>query len=326
MATIEEKKQRQIFGMSRNVFMKKYGIMFILLIMVGLLCIFSPSFRTTANVLSILQTVSTNGILALGMVFVITAGGIDLSIGPMLALTSVIIGQMFHAGYGIVPACILSVVVCGLFGLVNGVLVSRFKMFPFVVTLATQLVIRGTAYIISNGKTLSITSKGFRFVASGRVGGVIPMAVIILAIVAVAAYIMLHWTKFGRYVYAVGGNINAAFAAGVRVQRIQTLTYVWMGVCAAVSGIIITSRVNASQPNIGTGYETDAIAACVIGGTSFAGGISTIPGTIIGILIIGVIYNGMNLLRLSSYLQIITKGLLILIAVMLDMYLNKRRS
>ena len=311
--------------MSRNVFMKKYGIMFILLIMVGLLCIFSPSFRTTANVLSILQTVSTNGILALGMVFVITAGGIDLSIGPMLALTSVIIGQMFHAGYGIVPACILSVVVCGLFGLVNGVLVSRFKMFPFVVTLATQLVIRGTAYIISNGKTLSITSKGFRFVASGRVGGVIPMAVIILAIVAVAAYIMLHWTKFGRYVYAVGGNINAAFAAGVRVQRIQTLTYVWMGVCAAVSGIIITSRVNASQPNIGTGYETDAIAACVIGGTSFAGGISTIPGTIIGILIIGVIYNGMNLLRLSSYLQIITKGLLILIAVMLDMYLNKRR-
>lgn len=312
--------------MSRNVFMKKYGIMFILLIMVGLLCIFSPSFRTTANVLSILQTVSTNGILALGMVFVITAGGIDLSIGPMLALTSVIIGQMFHAGYGIVPACILSVVVCGLFGLVNGVLVSRFKMFPFVVTLATQLVIRGTAYIISNGKTLSITSKGFRFVASGRVGGVIPMAVIILAIVAVAAYIMLHWTKFGRYVYAVGGNINAAFAAGVRVQRIQTLTYVWMGVCAAVSGIIITSRVNASQPNIGTGYETDAIAACVIGGTSFAGGISTIPGTIIGILIIGVIYNGMNLLRLSSYLQIITKGLLILIAVMLDMYLNKRRS
>lgn len=325
MATIEEKKQRQIFGMSRNVFMKKYGIMFILLIMVGLLCIFSPSFRTTANVLSILQTVSTNGILALGMVFVITAGGIDLSIGPMLALTSVIIGQMFHAGYGIVPACILSVVVCGLFGLVNGVLVSRFKMFPFVVTLATQLVIRGTAYIISNGKTLSITSKGFRFVASGRVGGVIPMAVIILAIVAVAAYIMLHWTKFGRYVYAVGGNINAAFAAGVRVQRIQTLTYVWMGVCAAVSGIIITSRVNASQPNIGTGYETDAIAACVIGGTSFAGGISTIPGTIIGILIIGVIYNGMNLLRLSSYLQIITKGLLILIAVMLDMYLNKRR-
>ena len=321
-----ESGKSTFLGMTRNEFLKKYGIVFILLIMVVFMSITSPTFRTGANVLSILQTVSTNGILALGMVFVITAGGIDLSIGPMLALTSVILGQMNQAGFGILPGAILSVVVCALFGLINGTLVSRFKMFPFVVTLATQLVIRGTAYIISDGKTLSITSSTFRFIASGRIGGVVPMAVIILLIVAVIAYIMLHWTKFGRYVYAVGGNINAAYTAGVKVQWVQTLTFVWMGVCAAISGIIITSRVNASQPNIGTGYETDAIAACVIGGTSFAGGVSTIPGTMVGIIIIGVIYNGMNLLRISSYLQTITKGLLILIAVMLDMFMNKRRA
>lgn len=319
-------QQKTFLGMSRNEFMKKYGIVFILLIMVVFMCVVSPTFRTVANTLSILQTVSTNGILALGMVFVITAGGIDLSIGPMLALTSVIIGQMYQAGQSLLLACIISVVSCACFGFINGTLVSRFKMFPFVVTLATQLVIRGTAYIISDGKTLSITSQGFRQVASGRLGGVVPYSVIILLAVAAVAYLMLHWTKFGRYVYAVGGNINAAYTAGVKVEKIQTLTFVWMGICAAISGIIITSRVNASQPSIGTGYETDAIAACVIGGTSFAGGVSTIPGTLVGIVIIGVIYNGMNLLRVNSYLQTITKGLLILIAVMLDMRMNKRRA
>lgn len=322
----KKKSDEMVFGMSKEIFMRKYGIAAILILMIVFMCIASPTFRTTGNVLSILQQISLNGVLALGMVFVITAGGIDLSIGPMLALTSVIVGQVLAATNSILLAVILSVLVCAAFGVVNGVLIARFNMFPFVVTLATQLVIRGTAYIISDGKTMTLTNASFRNIGMGKMADVIPYSILILLAVAVVAYVMLHWTKFGRYVYAVGGNMDAAIASGVNVFRTRVLTFVWMGVCAAIAGIIMTSRINASQPNIGTGYETDAIAACVIGGTSFAGGVSTIPGTFIGIIIIGVIYNGMNLLRISSYMQTITKGILIIGAVMLDMFMNKRRS
>jgi ribose/xylose/arabinose/galactoside ABC-type transport system permease subunit len=277
-------------------------------------------------VISILQQVSVNGVLALGMVFVICAGGIDLSIGSMLALTSVVIGETLKRSDSMWAAILLSILVCAFFGLVNGVLISRFNLFPFVVTLATQLVIRGVGYIISDGRTVTLTNKSFRRIGLGKFAGVVPNSIIILIGVAVVAYILLHWTKFGRYIYAVGGNINAATASGVKVFWTRTMSFVWMGVCAAIAGVILTSRINASQPNIGLGYETDAIAACVIGGTSFAGGVATIPGTLIGVAIMGVIYNGMNLLRISSYYQTVTKGLLVLGAVLLDIYINKKRS
>ena len=249
-----------------------------------------------------------------------------MSIGSMLALTSVVIGETLKRSDSMWAAILLSILVCAFFGLVNGVLISRFNLFPFVVTLATQLVIRGVGYIISDGRTVTLTNKSFRRIGLGKFAGVVPNSIIILIGVAVVAYILLHWTKFGRYIYAVGGNINAATASGVKVFWTRTMSFVWMGVCAAIAGVILTSRINASQPNIGLGYETDAIAACVIGGTSFAGGVATIPGTLIGVAIMGVIYNGMNLLRISSYYQTVTKGLLVLGAVLLDIYINKKRS
>lgn len=319
-------KQRQILGMSREIFMKKYGIGGVLLLMIIFMCLVSPTFRTYGNVISILQQISQNGVLALGMVFVITAGGIDLSIGSMLALTSVIIGKVLFLTDSVPLAILLSVLICSLFGLLNGALVAKFNLFPFVVTLATQLVIRGAGYIIADGKTTTLTNATIRKIGLGKLGGVIPYSVLILIIVAIVAFLLLHMTKFGRYIYAVGGNMNAATASGVNVFLIRTLSFVWMGICSAISGVILTSRINAAQPNIGVGYETDAIAACVIGGTSFAGGVSTIPGTVIGIIIIGVIYNGMNLLRVDSYWQTVTKGLLIIGAVMLDMFMNKKRN
>ena len=318
--------EKRILGMSRNEFMKKYGIAGVLLLMIIFMCIASPTFRTAGNVISILQQVSVNGVLALGMVFVITSGCIDLSIGSMLALTSVIIGMVFDFSESIMLCVILSVIACCVFGFLNGALVAGFHMFPFVVTLSTQLVIRGVGYILCDGRTKTLTNKNFRQIGLGKIAGFIPNSILILLAVAFVAYLLMHWTKFGRYVYATGGNKNAAIASGVNVFWITVLTYVWMGFCAAVAGIVLTSRINASQANIGVGYETDAIAACVIGGTSFAGGVATIPGTLVGILIIGVIYNGMNLLSISSYLQTITKGLLIIGAVLLDMAMNKRRA
>ncbi len=323
-AKVEEKK---ILGMDQTelkIFCKRYGISFVMLAMIMILSLLSPTFRTSGNVISILLQVSLNGILALGMVFVITAGGIDLSIGSMLALTSVIIGVVLNATGNILLACTIAVITTTFFGFVNGVLIAKFNMFPFVVTLATQLVIRGIAYIISGGYSQSLANAEFKQIGSGRLFGIIPYPVIFLIIIAIIAYIILHCTKFGRYIYAVGGNINAATASGVNVFWTRTGSFMISGFCAGVAGIIMTSRISAAQPNIGTGYETDAIAACVIGGTSFAGGVATIPGTVVGIIIIGLIYNGMNLVGINSYWQTITKGLLIIGAVMIDMFMNKR--
>ena len=308
-----------------NIFARKYGISLVMVFMVVLLSVVSPTFRTSGNVLSVLLQVSINGILALGMVFVITAGGIDLSIGSMLALTSVIIGVTLNATGNILVACVLSIVATTIFGMLNGILVAKFKMIPFVVTLATQLVIRGVAYIISGGYSQSLANEDFKLIGGGKLFGVIPFPIIILFTVIVISFIILHNTKLGRYVYAVGGNVNAATASGVNVFRTLIATYVISGICCGVAGIIMTSRISAAQPNIGVGYETDAIAACVIGGTSFAGGVATIPGTVVGIVIIGLIYNGMNLVGINSYWQTITKGLLIIGAVMLDMFMNKKR-
>ncbi|MDR2476704.1 MAG: ABC transporter permease [Treponema sp.] len=319
---------KKLLGMDQtelNLFTRRYGISFVMLIMIIGLAIASPTFRTSGNVLSILLQVSINGILAMGMVFVITAGGIDLSIGSMLALTSTIMGVILNETGNIVLACAVSIAATTFFGFINGILVAKFKLFPFVVTLATQLVIRGIAYLVSGGYSLSLSSTAFMQIGAGRLFGIIPYPVIILLCVIAVSYVILHNTKLGRYVYAVGGNINAATASGVNVFWTQTKTFIISGICCGIAGIIMTSRINAAQPNIGVGYETDAIAACVIGGTSFAGGVSTIPGTVVGIIIIGLIYNGMNLIGISSYWQTITKGLLIIGAVMVDMFMNKRR-
>ncbi len=306
--------------------LKKYSIGFVALAMIVALSLVSPVFLTSRNIISILLQVSLNGILALGMVFVITAGGIDLSIGSMLALTSVIIGVVLNSTGNILLACLLAVLTTTVFGFVNGYLVAKFEMFPFVVTLSTQLVIRGVAYLISGGYSQSLANMDFRKIGAGKMFDFVPYPVVMLLVVAITTYIILHHTKLGRYIYAVGGNIDAATASGVNVRVTRIASFVIMGLLAGIAGIIMTSRISAAQPNIGVGYETDAIAACVIGGTSFAGGISSIPGTMVGIIIIGLIYNGMNLLGISSYWQTITKGLLILGAVLIDLFMRKRRT
>jgi ribose/xylose/arabinose/galactoside ABC-type transport system permease subunit len=311
--------------MDRSLFMRRYGIGFVMLIMIGVLAIVSPAFRTTDNTLSILLQVSINGILSLGMVFVMVAGGIDISVGSMLALTSSVAGMVLLKTGSIWIAIVVSIGTTAIAGFLNGILVARFNMFPFVVTLATQLVFRGVGYLVSGGYAHSIEAPNFKIIGTGKLFGIIPYPIIIFLVVAAVAYIILHNTKLGRYCYAVGGNKNAAIASGVKVNKTLVWTYVISGICCGIAGIIMTSRINASQPNSGIGYETDAIAACVIGGTSFAGGIGTIPGTVIGIIIIGLIYNGMNLLGISSYWQTIMKGLLIIGAVMLDMLLHRKR-
>ena len=311
-------------------FMRKYGIAVILIALCTTMYFVSPAFGTTRNLVSVLLQVSINGILALGMTFVITAGGIDLSIGSIIALTSVVSGYYITAHDSVGLAVAMSLGVSVVVGLFNGFFVARFNMFPFVVTLASQMIIRGCAYIVADGKSFTLSSTGFRTIGAGKFLAdtpyPVPYPIIIFLCMGVVSYILLHTMKFGRYIYAVGGNMKAANAAGVNVQWVRMMSFVIMSVFTCVAGIVLSSRVNAGQPNLGIAYETDAIAACVIGGTSLNGGIGTIPGTAIGILIIGVINNGMNLLSISSYYQNVVKGSIIIGAVLLDMMLTRKNS
>lgn len=329
MLQLELKGEKKILGMdseSFNIFIRRYGIGVIMLGMIIILAIASPTFRTGDNFISILLEVSINGLIAYGMVFTITTAGIDLSVGSMLAMGSVVIGQVLNSTNNIFLACVAAVLVNVMFGFMNGFIIAKFSMVPFVVTLATQLVIRGIAYLASGGYSQNLANPEFAVIGSGTLFNVIPYPVIFLIVVTIVAYILMHMTKFGRYVFAVGGNVNAARASGVNIFRTVMLCYVISGLFTGLASIIMTSRICAAQPNIGVGYETDAIAADVLGGTSFFGGVTTIPGVMMGIVIIGLIYNGMNLLGISAYWQQITKGTLIILAILLDMSLSKKHS
>lgn len=309
----------------RQLFFKRYGILFVMIGMILILTFVTENFLSYNNILNVLSTIAINGCIALGMCIVITAGGIDLTVGALLAWGSIVAGLVLRSTESIPLACLAALVTCAVMGLITGVLISQFNLFPFVATLAMQLVIRGLATALSGGASFPVAVSEFTQIGLGKIFNVIPIPAVLLLILIIIAYILMHWTKFGRYVYAIGGNRDAAIASGVNVYWITVWTYVISGIFTGVAALIMTAKINASQPNIGTGYETDAIAACVIGGTSFAGGVSTIPGTVIGIVIIGLIYNGMNLIGVESYWQTVCKGVLIVLAVLLDKAVNKKR-
>jgi len=304
------KKMQEISGVD---FTKKYVILMVLAVMwVIMLCV-SPTFRTVDNAVNILRQVSVNGIIAIGMTFVIMTGGIDLTVGSLIAVSGVVAGSVLVANPdSVVMAVLAALIVCGLFGAMNGFFVAYMNVPAFVATLAGMTIARGFAYVYSNGRPYTLASKQFSFIGKGSA------PIIIFLVIVILAHIVLSKMKFGRYIYATGGNIRAASASGVKVKNILLRVYILGGVLAGISGIVLASRTNSGQPAVGTGYETDAIAAAVIGGTSMTGGVGTIGGTLVGILIIGTLNNGLNLLNVSSYYQQIIKGLIILGAVCFD--------
>lgn len=304
-------------------FMNRYGLMVIIIIFVLIMCMVQPAFRTSANMLNILKQVSVNGMIALGMAFVIMIGGIDLSVGSIVALSTVVAGSVLtinpeepiYVVYAVIAA-LISGVLCGVF---NGVCVAYLNISPFIVTMGTMTIFRGIAYIYCDGQPYVLKSEAFKVIGKGTVTDFnIPIPAILLAIAIVIFYFVLNWTKFGRNVLATGGNENAAVTSGVNVKKIKITVYIICGVMAAIGGIIIGSRLNAGNPSYGDGYELDAISAVVIGGASMNGGICTALGTVLGILTLGLINNSLNMLGVSSYLQMIFQGLIIIIAVALD--------
>lgn len=294
-------------------FLRKYGIMIVLLLMIIIMTIASPTFRTFSNATNILRQVSVNGILSIGMTLVIITGGIDLTVGSLLAVSGVVVGSILtRSPQNVLLAVFCGIAICCLFGLMNGYFVAYQQVPPFVATLAGMTIARGFAYVYSDGKPYTLASEGFRHIGKG----VMPI-ILFLSLLAVF-HLLLAKTKFGRCLYASGGNSKAAFAAGINVKKTLLSVYVLSGLLAGIAGVVLGSRTNSGQPAVGIGFETDAIAATVIGGTSMTGGIGKMWGTLIGVLIIGVLNNSLNLLDVSSYWQQIIKGLIILGAVCFD--------
>jgi ribose transport system permease protein len=304
---------------------RQFGTLIGLLGLSAVLWALTPHFLTVANMLNVVQQTSINAIVAVGMTFVILSGGIDLSVGSIVALSGVVLGTALQAGQPLPIALLLAATVGAGCGIVNGVLVSWGGLPPFIVTLGMMSIARGAALLYTEGRPVSGFDDGFRSLATGQIV-LIPSPVAVMIAVYVIAHVVLTRTTFGRYVYAIGGNEEAARLSGVRVRLHKTLIYGVSGLTSAVAAVILTARLNSAQPIAGIMYELDAIAATVIGGTSLMGGEGTLVGTLVGALIMGVLRNGLNLLGVSSFLQQIVIGGVIVGAVLVDTMLKRHRA
>ena len=306
-----------------------------LVVLIVVFAVLSPEFLTTANMTILVKHVAINAILAIGMTFVILSGGIDLSVGSIAGLAGMVAGALISQGVVLTGAgvvvyphaslAIAAAVAVGMaFGALNGLLVSRLRVAPFIATLGALYVARGAALLLSGGATYpnltgdaSIGNTGFTWIGAGALLG-LPVPIWLMATLAAVAMFVARRTPFGRQVYAVGGNERAALLAGVRVRRVKLRVYVISGVCAAVVGVIIAAQLGAAHPATGETFELNAIAAVVLGGTSLMGGRGSIGGTLIGAFVIGVLADGLVLLGVSEFWQMLIKGLVIVLAVILD--------
>lgn len=299
--------------------LQKLGPFIALLVLATGLAITSPDFLTVGNLLNVFRQVSINALIAFGMTLVILLGGIDLSVGSILALSSVVTALMLSHGVDPVVATSVGILAGAGMGMVNGLIISKGKVAPFIATLGTMTILRGLSLVFSEGRPITgLNSDFFAMLGGGYVAGFIPVPVILMLVMFAVFWFVLKRTVFGRHVYAVGGNEEAAALSGIKTDRIKIWVYTLSGAMAATAGMILTSRLNSAQPTAGTGYELDAIAAVVLGGTSLTGGRGWIFGTLVGALLIGILNNGLNLLGVSSFYQQVIKGVVILLAVLLD--------
>ena len=298
--------------------LRQFGLFFVALIIIVVMSFVSDVFLKSANIRNVLRQISLNGILAVGMTFVILTGGIDLSVGSVVAITGVISGSIMISGGNWVLACLAALVISLVCGAINGLLIAYVGFQPFIATLSTMTIGRGFALAYSDGKPYTISNPAFKEIGQGSFLGV-PIPIILLFVVCILGIVILNTTTFGRYVLALGGNKSAARLSGVLTKRVELMVYVLSSACAWLVGLILAARISSGQPTAGESYEMDAIAATAIGGTSMSGGIGTLTGTILGFVIIGLLSNSMNLLNINSFYQQIVKGLLIIIAVFLDM-------
>lgn len=320
--TMEQKKKAKSNNPILGIIKHNWGI---LLALVGLFILFSvisPTFLQVKNLSNILQQISMLCVCSVGMTFVILAGGIDLSVGAILGMTGGIMAYMMTATSMPFGFAILIGIITGILtGMLNGVMITYFTLPPFIITLASSQIIRGIVYLLTKGQSIYGFPDGFRMLGRDIHGVPVPV-LLMIAVIAISAF-LLYKTKYGRYIYAIGGNGQASYLSGINVRAMTIFVYAYAGLTATIAAIIMNARLNAAAPTAGQNYELNSIAAVVIGGTSMAGGEGKISGTIIGVLIIGVINNGMNLMNVSQGLQMVILGAVMILAVVLDMLRRK---
>jgi ribose transport system permease protein len=289
-----------------------------------ILSLATTTFLVPGNLSSVLRQVCVNAFIAFGITTVLICGGIDLSVGSVVGAAGVIAVRLANSGMPVILCFAIAMLFGAVVGLINGYIISHTTLPPFIVTLSTQIIIRGAAYILTGGQPAQCNNEAFNNMGTGSIGP-IPIPVLLVAGAFLILFLTLNKTAFGRHVYAVGGNKEAARFAAVNTKWVQMRVFIISGIMAALAGVVLAARLYSGQPSTGEGFERDAIAASVLGGTSFNGGIGSLGGTVIGVLIMGVLNNGMNLLRIDSYWQFVVKGSVILGAVYID-YIKKAKT
>ena len=297
----------------------------VLMLLIVVLSILSPSFLRSANLINVMQQVTVNAIVAIGMTVVILTGGIDLSVGSIIALSGMVMAKLMveqNVNSGV--AIITGLSIGALIGVINGVLIAKCKLQPMIATLGMMQVARGLDLTLAQGRTVSGFKPFFRSIGVVNVPGTtIPVQIVLMIILYLLIFYLLRYRQFGRYIYSIGGNEEATRLSGINVDTYKILAYVVCGITAAVASIVMTAKLNSAVPTAGEGYELDAVASSVIGGISLTGGVGSVWGTLMGAMIIGVIKNGLNLLNVSSYLQHVVTGLIVIAAVLADTFKNK---
>jgi ribose transport system permease protein len=297
-------------------FKEKIGILLVLLALIVFLTIATEYFLTFDNIINVLLQISINAIAAFGATFVIILGGIDLSVGGVMLMVGITTtGFMLFSGLNLVVAIILAMLISVAFGLGTGLFITKLKIPAFIVTLGMANVTKGIGLVYSDGKPIYVNNEAFNEIGNHQLGGAVPLPIIYMLIIFVVLFIILNYTKFGRHMYAAGGNEEAARFSGINVNKLKLVAYTLAFALSGLCGLIVSARLYSGQPTIGNGAELDAIAAVIMGGASLSGGVGTITGTLIGALIMGIITNGLNLMGVNSYWQYIAKGAVILIAV-----------
>ena len=310
----------------RHPLLRQYGgIVIALIILCTVFTIANSRFLSLANFMNIFQQVAVVAIAAFGMTWVILLGEIDLSVGSIIAVAGMVGAQRLALGTGFTAALLITVAAGAILGAVNGLLTARLLLPSFIVTVATMSIYRGLVSLPTGGAPLMISDPNWQAIGASHFLGV-PLIIWILLVLFLANHIALSMTVFGRETYLTGGNREAALYSGIRVNRIKIIIFTLSGVMSAIAGILLSSRLYSAQTNAGLSYELDAIAAAVLGGTSLSGGVGTMPGTLIGALIIGVLNNGMNMLSVPYFYQLIVKGVVIIIAVWLDVRAKRRKD
>lgn len=320
------KRDGGLWKILNNSNFKSYsGLILVIIVVSVFMTIRSENFMTPTNILNILRQISVYGILACGMAFAMMTGGIDLTVGSTAGVCGAVVTKLVVEGtIPLIPAIFVGLIIGGCIGLVAGIFIARTGIPPFIMTLGLQISLRGACYLICDGKPIGNIPEHMLNLGIGSIAG-IPIPIFFMLGTFIVVGVILSRTSFGRSVYAVGGNYQAAHHSGINAARVIMFSYMISGICAALAGVILAARNASAQPTGGNAFETEAIAACAMGGVSFSGGKGAVVGIFFGALLMGIINNGMNLLYISSYWQLVVKGIIIIGAVIYSIYNSKRK-